>query len=196
MDIVFFTSNKNKLKEINEILAGSGLRVISPADLGLTLDVVEDGDTFAANAIKKAQACAQATGLISLADDSGLEIDYLDKAPGVYSARYMGDAPQSEKNAALLKELESIPESERSARFIASICCMIDENTIITCEGVCEGKIAYAPEGSGGFGYDPIFTVNGKSFALLTGDEKDKLSHRGKAMRELADKLVAYLRLT
>ena len=131
------------------------------------------------------------TGISSVADDSGLVVDALGGEPGVYSARYAGEgATDAQRIEKLLKNMQGIPKEKRTAHFVCSICCVIDENTVITAEGVCDGTISYEPVGDGGFGYDPIFmTEDGRSFAQLSNEEKDALSHRGKALRILFDKL-------
>lgn len=189
MKLLVATGNKNKLLEFSRILSPLGIEIVSPGDVGVSADVEETGSTFTENARIKAQALYESTGLPTVADDSGLCVDALGGRPGVYSARYLDGAPQSEKNKALLKELENVPGVNRSACFVCSICCVIDNNTTITTDGRCQGNIAWEPGGSGGFGYDPIFLVGDKTFAELSDSAKDKISHRGMALREFAEKL-------
>lgn len=183
MKLVAATGNNDKLKEFRRILEPLGVEVISPKELKLELDVEENGATFADNAYLKALAFYQATGKPALADDSGLCVDALDGRPGVQSARYHGDAPYPEKMAALLEELKQIPEPQRTARFVCAICCVIDEDHVIRCEEACEGLIGYHPKGDNGFGYDPLFYLGERSMSELSGEEKDAISHRGKALR-------------
>lgn len=181
--LIVATNNKGKLKEFCRILTPLGIEVVSPSDLGIVFEVEETGQTFAENARIKAQALHEMTGLPAIADDSGLCVDYLNGRPGVYSARYMGeDTPHSQKIIGLLKELDGVPANQRSARFVAAICCIIDSDTVLECEGICEGHIAFAPKGDGGFGFDPVFLMGEKTFAELSPDEKDSNSHRGKAL--------------
>jgi len=197
--ILFATKNEGKLKEIRAIMAGSGFHVISMAEAGIDINVVEDGDTFEANAIKKAVSIAQASGKITLSDDSGLEIDCLDKAPGVLSARYMGeDTPYPIKNAAILEKLANVPRAERSARFVSVIAAAIPTpNSIeaITARGTIEGEIGYAIAGDNGFGYDPIFFVpeHGMTTAEMPSTLKNEISHRGKALRAMRTLLIEKL---
>lgn len=184
------TGNAGKLKEIRRILEAQGHTVKSQKELGITLEPEETGTTFAENARIKAMAVYQATGLPTMADDSGLCIDALDGQPGVYSARYYGeDTPYTEKNRYILSRLEGLPQEKRTARFVAHITCVLSPEQILDCEGVCEGTIGLAPAGEGGFGYDPIFYVGDKSFAQLDGKAKDAVSHRGKALAKLYEQL-------
>ena len=191
MKIIFATKNENKLKEIREIL-GSEYEVISMKEAGIDIDIVEDGETFEDNAIKKAEEIMKLTNEIVLADDSGLEIDFLGGEPGVHSSRFMGeDTPYTEKNKAILERMKSARGSQRSARFVCAIAAALpDKYTIIDRETV-EGLIAQEPAGENGFGYDPIFYVPKykKTTAQLTMEEKNKISHRGKALRAIAERL-------
>lgn len=194
MELVIATGNRHKLEEFQRILTPLGVGVSGPDPDGPTLKVEETGGTFAENARIKAEAYFQATGKPAVADDSGLCVDALDGRPGVYSARYQGaDTPYPQKLEALLEELRDVPEEKRTARFVCAICCVLDKNTVLTCRGECEGRIAYAPSGEGGFGYDPVFLWEGKSFASLTPAEKDASSHRGKALRAFAERIKAHL---
>ena len=192
--IIFATSNQGKMREIREILKGLGTEILSMKEAGVQADIVEDGDTFEANAVIKAKAVWEEAGGIVLADDSGLEVDALGGAPGVYSARYAGEHGNDQKNnALLLKNLQAVPAQQRTARFVSSVCCVFPDGRQLTVRGACEGTIAFEPRGGGGFGYDPLFLVGGKTFGELTAQEKDRVSHRGNALRKLAQELPAYL---
>ncbi|MCD7814833.1 MAG: XTP/dITP diphosphatase [Lachnospiraceae bacterium] len=184
--LIFATGNADKLKEIRMILSHSDLEIISMKEAGVTDDIVEDGETFEENAVIKARTIMERTGEIVLADDSGLEIDYLNKAPGVYSARYMGkDTSYEIKNAAILAKLAGVPDEERTARFVCVIACAVPDGRILTSRGVMEGRIGYESRGENGFGYDPIFYLPacGCYSAELAPERKNELSHRGKALR-------------
>ncbi len=195
--ILLGTSNMNKLREVKEILEPLGYEIISMKDVGLgDLDVVEDGDTFEANALKKAREIALAAKLPVLADDSGLAVDYLNGAPGVYSARYSGENATSESNnAKLLKELDGVPQRERTARFVCALAYVDLENEIEKIvRGEVEGQIIDQLVGENGFGYDPLFYVKdiGMTFAQADADVKNNYSHRGRAlvkMREFLESL-------
>lgn len=187
-EIVFATGNEGKMKEIREIMADMDCTILSMKEAGIDLDIVEDGTTFEENAVIKAQAVAQACGKIVLADDSGLEIDYLDGAPGIYSARYMGeDTPYTEKNAALIRQLDGVEDAQRSARFVCVIAAATPDGEVLTADGVIDGRIAYEASGDHGFGYDPIFYVPefGKTTAEMSDQEKNAVSHRGKALQKM-----------
>ena len=188
MKLVVATNNQHKLVEFRRILEPIGFEILSQKEAGVHVNPEENGETFAANAKIKALAVFEACGLPCVADDSGLCVDALDGRPGVYSARYMGeDTPQEHKNAALLNELEGVAEEKRGAQFVSAICCVLSKDDIVECEGICRGAIGYEPLGEGGFGYDPIFMVNGRSYSELSGEEKDAISHRGVALRKLHD---------
>ncbi|MEG0987865.1 MAG: XTP/dITP diphosphatase [Clostridium sp.] len=189
--IIFATGNAGKMKEIRLILSDLGMEVLSMGEAGFDEDIVEDGSTFAANAEIKAKAVWKKTGGIVLADDSGLVIDYLDGEPGIYSARYMGDAPYSEKNKALIQRLEGTKEEQRTARFVCSIAAVLPNGEILHTEGTMDGVIAHRPAGEGGFGYDPILYLPeyGKTSAELSMDEKNQISHRGKALKLMKKEL-------
>lgn len=193
-EFIIATNNSHKVAEIERILSPLGITAVTAGERGIDLgNVVEDGDTFAANAYIKAKHAYELCHSPVIADDSGLCVDALGGRPGVYSARYGGEsAGSAEKIALLLDELKVTPDSERGAHFSCAVCCIIDDDTVIEVEGRCEGVIAHAPSGEGGFGYDPVFTVNGVSFAELSADEKDRLSHRGNALRKLRDALQSY----
>ena len=187
-EIIIATGNRNKVKEFARILTPLGYQVRSQKEVCPGLDVEETGTTFAENARLKAQAVFQKTGLSAIADDSGLCVDALEGRPGVYSARYGGeDTPYPAKMSALLQELEGVPGERRTAHFVSAICCVMGDGDIIECEGACEGVIGFAPAGAGGFGYDPLFFVDGVSFAQLPGEKKDQISHRGQALRKFCD---------
>lgn len=190
--IIFATGNQNKMKEIREILSGLDTEILSMKEAGIAVEVEENGKTFKENALIKARAVAAVTDAIVLADDSGLEIDYLHKEPGVYSARYMGEnTPYTIKNQVLLDRLAGVPKEERTARFVCAIAAVFpDKNEVVT-EGTIEGYIGDKPAGEHGFGYDPIFYVDAYqcSTAELTMEQKNALSHRGNALRAMRGEL-------
>lgn len=189
---VVATGNPHKLKEFARILEPLNIEILTPAQCGGEgIDPVEDGDTFEANAIIKATEFAKTLGIPALADDSGICIDALDGAPGVYSARYSGEGDDA-NNELVLKNLEGVPFEQRTARYVCVICCAYPDGTYFTVRGECEGKIGFEYRGENGFGYDPLFYIeNGKTFAEISGEQKDAMSHRGKALRLLAEKLAA-----
>lgn len=191
--IIFATGNENKMKEIRMILADLGLEILSMKEAGADVEIVEDGMSFEENAGIKARAVARVlTNDIVLADDSGLEIDYLGKAPGIYSARFAGeDTSYDIKNRILLDRLEGVPEEERTARFVCAVAAVFPDGTVATVRETIEGRIARESEGSNGFGYDPIFYVPeyGCTTAQMTPEQKNKLSHRGKALRAMKEVL-------
>ena len=192
--IIFATGNEGKLKEIRMILQDAPFRVLSMKEAGLHPDIEENGMTFAQNALIKARAVMEMSGQIAMADDSGLVIDYLDGAPGVYSARYMGeDTPYDVKNRALINALAGVPDEKRSARFVCSIACVFPDGSVLTSEGVMEGRIGYEIAGENGFGYDPVFYLPeyGCTSAQISPDEKNSISHRGKALRLMKEQLCA-----
>ena len=183
MTFAMATHNAHKLEELARILRPLGVQV-TPAEYR---EVEETGGTFAENARLKAQAACRDTGLPAIADDSGLEVDALGGAPGVYSARYAGEhATDAQRIEKLLREMETVPEEKRTARFVSAICCAFPDGRTLETEGVCEGSVARAPSGAGGFGYDPVFCVGGKTYAEMSAEEKDAVSHRGKALRAFA----------
>lgn len=191
------THNAKKKNELLRILAPLGIDVKTDSELGLTLSEPEEtGETFYENALIKAKAGCKESGYPCVADDSGLMVDYLAGAPGIYSARFSGENSNDEKNNnKLLKLMADVPENERTARFVSVVCCVFPNGDIISARGECEGAIGYEKKGESGFGYDPIFMVNGKSFAEMSAEEKDKLSHRGKALNLLLEKLNDYMSL-
>lgn len=191
--IIFATGNQGKMKEIRMILGGLNLEILSMKEAGIQVDIVEDGTTFEENALIKACAIQKMCPEdIVLADDSGLEIDFLDKAPGIYSARYMGeDTSYDIKNRKILELLEGVPDERRTARFVCAIAAALPDGTTLTSRGVMEGKIGYQIAGKNGFGYDPIFWLDecGCTSAEISPEEKNERSHRGKALREMKERL-------
>lgn len=190
--IIFATGNQNKMREIREIYQDLDYEILSMKEAGIELDIVEDGTTFEENALIKAKAVAQCCDAVVLADDSGLEIDYLNKEPGVYSARYMGEDTSYEiKNANLIQRLEGVPKEQRTARFVCAVAAVFPDGTNQVVRGTIEGYIGYEPQGEHGFGYDPIFYVDayGCSTASLEPEEKNRISHRGNALRMMKDEL-------
>lgn len=191
--VVLASSNKGKLRELQQIL-GESVKVVSAADMGVTMPE-ETEITFSGNAALKSKAAFEQTGHISLADDSGLEVDALDGQPGVYSARYAGaEATDAENNAKLLTELKDVPEGLRSARFRSAIALSIDGGAPLIFEGTVEGTVGFEELGDNGFGYDPLFRLpNGRSFGELTADEKNPISHRGVAMKQAVPVLLDHI---
>lgn len=202
------SNNAGKLKELRRILERMGHEVKSLRELGITLDPEETGNTFAENARIKAEAFCQASGLPTVADDSGLCVDALDGAPGVYSARYCGHhGDDAANNAKLLREMADVPAESRTARFVSAVCFLLPDGRELLVEGECPGSVAFTETGSNGFGYDPLFipdrvglpdgttienTVR-RSYAELADGEKDAISHRGRAMEKLDAQLPAFL---
>jgi len=196
--LLIATNNKGKLKEIRAILKDLNLELLSPADLSLDLEIEENGQTYAENATKKALAFFQASRLTSLADDSGLEVDALDGAPGLHSARYstLPNATDADRRATLLLNLSRYPRPWR-ARFRATVAIASPESSVKLAEGICPGEIIPDERGAGGFGYDPIFLVEGmhKTMAELEMEEKNRLSHRGQALRNAIPILQELLKI-
>ena len=195
MRFVLATHNPGKLREMGEILKDFGIEVVSPRDLGITVDVEETGTTFAENAMLKAKAICKEANLPAIADDSGLCVDALNGAPGVYSARYGGEGLDDKgRYMLLLSSLRGAPT--RAAHFACAVACAFPSGDTLTAEGRCDGSIAYAPLGEGGFGYDPVFLLpgTGKTFGQLTQEEKSAVSHRGRALKDFAGKLETYLK--
>lgn len=196
--IIFATSNQGKMREIRSILADMDVSVLSMKEAGIAVDIVEDGSTFCENAVKKASAIAEYTDAIVLADDSGLVIDALNGEPGIYSARYMGeDTPYSIKNNNLIERVnEKVQEAgaTRTARFVCAIAAVLPDKTVLTTEATIEGEIGYEEKGKNGFGYDPIFYVPEfkKTTAELTEEEKNQVSHRGKALEMMKEQLMKH----
>ena len=195
MKFVLATHNPNKIREMGAILGQFGVEVVSPKELGITVDVEETGSTFAENAMLKAKAICELAKLPAIADDSGLCVDALNGGPGVYSARYGGEGLDDKgRYTLLLQNLRG--QTTRAAHFACAICCVFPSGDTLTAEGRCEGAIAFAPMGEGGFGYDPVFLVpeKAKTFSQLTAEEKNAISHRGKALRAFSEKLATYLK--
>lgn len=191
MDFILATNNMKKLAEMQRILSPLGINVVTAKMLGITLeDVEEDGETFEDNAKIKARAACKATNMPAIADDSGLCVDYLDGAPGIFSARFAGEHGNEEKNNDLLLEkLDGVPMEKRTGYYVCAICCTFPDGREIVVRGECNGHIGFERDGNEGFGYDPLFLVDGKAFGRYTADEKDKISHRGKALRLLTKEL-------
>ncbi len=196
MKIFIATKNKHKLKELERILKPFGIETVSENDLSEDLpEVDETGTSYEENALLKAQSGLRVTGLPTIADDSGLSVDALDGAPGLYSARYSGgsgdDAANNEK---LLNALKGLPKEKRTATFVSSIICLFPNGETITAYGECKGYIGFEPKGESGFGYDPLFVTENGTFAELSADEKDAISHRGNALRAFKVKLENYFK--
>lgn len=190
--IIFASENAGKVKEVRKIMADIGMEVISLKDAGINMEVEENGGSYEENALIKARAVAAQTGEIVMADDSGLEIEYLDNEPGIYSARYLGeDTPYSIKNRIILERMEGANDQERAARFICAIAAILPDGRELTVRDWVEGSIDYEEKGANGFGYDPIFYVTelGKTTAELSEEEKNRISHRGKALRLIKEEL-------
>ena len=193
--IVFATTNARKIKEIKEILADFDVEVASMKEMNITADIEENGATFEENSLIKARAVSKLTGLPALADDSGLEVDYLNGEPGIYSARYLGrDTDYDYKNNYIIKKLKDAKDEERSARFVCVISLVLPDGREFVKKGVMEGRIGYEIKGENGFGYDPIFYLPeyGKTSAEISAEEKNKISHRGKALSAMKE-LIASL---
>lgn len=194
--IIFATSNEGKMKEVREIMKDMDIKLLSLKELGLNPHIVENGNSFEENAVIKAKQVMELTGEIVMADDSGIEIDYLGKAPGIYSARFLGENTSYDiKNQYILDKLAKAKDEERSARFVCVIACAFPDGRIITSKGVIEGYIAKKISGSNGFGYDPIFYVPEYkcTTAEMPPELKNEISHRGKALRSMKSKLMGCL---
>lgn len=190
--IIFATGNEGKMAEIRAILEDLRIPVLSMKEAGITADIVEDGKSFEENADIKARVIMELTGDVVLADDSGLEIDYLNGEPGIYSARYMGEDTSYEiKNKNLIDRLAGVPDEKRTARFVCAISAALPDGTILRSRGTIEGIIGYEAKGEHGFGYDPIFYLPeyGCTTAELSPEKKNELSHRGKALRLIKEEL-------
>ena len=191
--LIFATGNEGKMREIREMLSELGVEILSLKEAGIHADIVEDGKSFEENAVIKAKTICELTHEVVLADDSGLEIDYLNGEPGIYSARYMGeDTSYRIKNQNLIDRLEGVPDEKRTARFVCVIAAAYPDGTVKTARGTMEGIIGYEERGENGFGYDPIFFLPeyGCSSAELSMEEKNKISHRGKALRAIKEVLL------
>jgi XTP/dITP diphosphohydrolase len=195
--VIFATSNEGKMREIRDILKGMDIELLSLKDAGIDVDIKEDGSSFEENAIIKAETVCKLTGEIVLADDSGLEVDYLDKAPGVYSARFLGEnTTYSEKNSYIIDKLKGVPKEKRTARFVCVIACSFPDGNTVTRKGILEGYIAEGMSGSNGFGYDPIFYVpeyECTTADMPTAELKNKISHRAKALKAIKEVLMDHI---
>lgn len=188
MKFIIATNNKKKLVEMERILKPLGIEAVSAKDAGVVLDEVDEtGTTFGENAFLKANAAYIKTGMPAVADDSGICVDALGGRPGIFSARYSPEdcVIDEDRTAKILEELQGVPDDKRGAHYTCAICCILPDGSKIEIEETCEGKIGYEFIGDGGFGYDPIFYFGDKTFAQISGEDKDKVSHRGKALRKL-----------
>ena len=196
MKFIIATHNLKKLEELKRILTPLGIEAVTDKDLNIVLDEVEEnGTTFKENAALKARSACRQTGLPAIGDDSGLVVDALHGAPGVFSARYAGEnATDEQRIEKILNQMKDVPKEKRTAHFVSNVCCVFPNGKEFSVEGICWGSIAIQPSGTGGFGYDPIFLTDGKNtFADLTAEEKDKISHRGKALRAFSEELPKWL---
>lgn len=196
--IIFASNNEGKIKEVKQICSDMNVEIISMKEAGIELDIEENATTFEENALIKAEAIMKVTGQITIADDSGLEVDYLGGEPGVYSARYMGhDTPYDIKNQAIIDRLKGVEEKDRTARFVCAMAAVFPDGRHFTTRGTMEGIIGYEIKGSNGFGYDPIVYLPQyqKTSAELSPEEKNKISHRGEALEKLKNQLTEYISL-
>ena len=192
MQFIIATNNAKKLVEMERILKPLGIEAVSAKDAGVVLDEVDEtGTTFLENAFLKANAAYEKTGMPAVADDSGICVDALGGRPGIFSARYSPEdcVTDEDRTAKILEELQGVPDDQRGAHYTCAICCILPDGSKIEIEESCEGKIGYEFIGDGGFGYDPIFYFGDQTFAQISGKEKDKVSHRGKALRKLQEEL-------
>lgn len=190
--LIFATGNEGKMKEIRMILGDLDYEILSMKEAGITADIVEDGKTFEENAVIKATAISKISNCLVLADDSGLEVDYMDKMPGIYSARWLGeDTSYAVKNQTIIDNLAGVPDEKRTARFVCAVAAAFPDGRVVTKRGTIEGIIGYEERGENGFGYDPIFFLPeyGKTTAELSPEEKNKISHRGKALELIKPEL-------
>lgn len=196
MDFLIATHNKKKKEELQRILSPLGVSVKTADEVGIELtDVEETGTTFEENAELKAVSGCRESGMPCIADDSGLSVDALGGEPGVYSARYAGEHGNDKKNNdKLLEKLKDVKREDRTAKFVSTVCCVFPDGRKFTVRGECKGLIGFEEKGHNGFGYDPLFCVGEKTFAELSAEEKDKISHRGNALRKLAEVLPQYLK--
>ena len=190
MKIILASNNKNKITELKQILSPLGYEVISQSEAGVNVEVEENGTTFEENSMIKAKAVYEISKMAVIADDSGLEVDYLDKAPGVYSHRYAGEnASDKDRCKKILSELQGVPDEKRTARFVCVISYIDSSGNTSVLRGECEGHIGREMKGDNGFGYDPIFMIGDRSFAEISSEEKNKISHRADALKKLTEKL-------
>ena len=196
MKVIFATNNEGKIREIRAIMSDLGIEVMTMKEAGIDVEIVEDGKTFEENAFIKAQTVANVCDEIVMADDSGLEIDALNKEPGVYSARYLGEnTSYHEKNHTLVRRLENVKMEDRTARYVCAIAAVLPDGRVLETKATMEGVIGYEERGENGFGYDPIFLLPeyGKTTAEIDAELKNQLSHRGKALRLMKEKLQEVL---
>lgn len=188
------TNNPQKLSELGKLLSGLGIPVIAMREAGIEFSPEENGRSFEGNAYIKAKAACEATGMPTIADDSGLCVDALDGAPGIFSARYGGEGlTDRQRTQYLLERMKSVPEGKRTARFVCAICAVFPNGDVLRARGVCEGEILHYPEGENGFGYDPVFLgETGVSFGRLSAAEKNKISHRARALAIFKENLIKY----
>lgn len=194
--LVVATKNKGKIVEIKKVLSNMPFDVVTMSDLGINIDVDEDGTTFEENSMKKAKEICRLSRTIVMADDSGLEVDFLNGAPGIFSARFGGpEATDKDKNEKLLDMLKDVPFEQRTARFVCAIAVAFPDGRSFVVRDICEGFIGFECKGDNGFGYDPLFYVEQyeKTMAELSIDIKNEISHRAKALKRMADKIVDYL---
>ncbi|MBP1551490.1 MAG: XTP/dITP diphosphatase [Oscillospiraceae bacterium] len=188
------TNNQKKLKEIQRILDSFGITAKTLKELGIAVEIEENGTTFEENAVIKAKTIAQMANLPTISDDSGLEVDALSGAPGVYTARFAGENATDDENIdKLLHEMKDVEKNDRTARFVSAVCLYMPDGRHTVCRGTCEGWIGYERIGDGGFGYDPVFMVNEISYSQMSPEAKDAISHRGSALRQLKDKIEQFI---
>lgn len=188
------TNNKKKLAEIQRILDSFGIQAKTLKELGVEIEIEENGTTFQENAVIKAKTIAEMVSLPTISDDSGLEVDYLNGDPGVYTARYAGENASDDENIdKLLNALNGVNKENRTARFVSAVCLYTPQGEYTVCTGTCEGWIGFERLGDGGFGYDPVFMVGDISYSQMSAQEKDKISHRGSALRQLKDKIADFV---
>ncbi len=188
------TNNQKKLKEIQRILDSFGITAKTLKELGIAVEIEENGTTFEENAVIKAKTIAQLANLPTISDDSGLEVDALNGAPGVYTARFAGENATDDENInKLLHEMKDVEKNDRTARFVSAVCLYMPDGRHTVCRGTCEGWIGYERIGDGGFGYDPVFMVDEISYSQMSPEAKDAISHRGSALRQLKDKIEQFI---
>jgi len=188
------TNNQKKLKEIQRILDSFGITAKTLKELGIAVEIEENGTTFEENAVIKAKTIAQLANLPTISDDSGLEVDALSGAPGVYTARFAGENATDDENIdKLLCEMKNVEKDDRTARFVSAVCLYMPDGRHTVCRGTCEGWIGYERIGDGGFGYDPVFMVGEISYSQMSPEAKDAISHRGSALRQLKDKIEQFI---
>lgn len=188
------TNNQKKLKEIQRILDSFGITAKTLKELGIAVEIEENGTTFEENAVIKAKTIAQLANLPTISDDSGLEVDALSGAPGVYTARFAGENATDDENIdKLLHEMKNVEKNDRTARFVSAVCLYMPDGRHTVCRGTCEGWIGYERIGDGGFGYDPVFMVDEISYSQMSPEAKDAISHRGSALRQLKDKIEQFI---